>query len=69
MILFVLHDHYYCMIYSLQPANIILANLYLIMGLQLALNWSAADCNTRSNFFQLAFIVIMAVRIIIQEGY
>lgn len=57
------------MSYSLQPASIILANLYLIMGLQLALNWPAADCNTNSNFFQLAFIVIMAARIIIQEAY
>ena len=59
----------YRMAYSLQPTSIILANLYLIMGLQLALNWPAADCNTNSNFFQLAFIVIMAARIVIQEAY
>lgn len=57
------------MIYSLQPTSIILANLYLVMGLQLALNWPAADCNTNSSYFQLAFIAIMAARILIQEAY
>lgn len=57
------------MISSLQPANIVLANLYLVMVLQLALNWPAANCNTNSTYFQLAFIIIMAARIVLQEAY
>jgi hypothetical protein len=54
------------MIKSLEPVNIVLANLYFIMTIQLALNWQTADCNTQSNFFQLVFIAVMLARIITQ---
>lgn len=55
-----------CMINTLEPLNVILANLYIVMLLQLVFNWSAADCNTYSNFYQLVFILTMFTRVIIQ---
>lgn len=57
------------MVSTLEPVNVVLANLYLIMLLQNGFNWNSADCNTASNFFQLAFILIMLLRIIAQEAY
>lgn len=39
------------------------------MIIQLALNWQAANCGTDSNFFQLAFIFIILVRIFTQEAH
>lgn len=54
------------MINTLEPLNVILANLYIVMLLQLVFNWSAADCNTYSNFYQLVFILTMFTRVIIQ---
>lgn len=57
------------MIKSLEAVNIVLLNIYFIMTLQLALNWQPANCNTGSNFFQLAFILIMLLRIAVQEAH
>ena len=37
------------------------------MLVQLLSNWSATSCSTSSSLFQLAFILIMASRLIIQE--
>lgn len=54
---------------TLEPTNIILANIYFIMILQIALNFQSANCNTNSNLFQVAFITIMLIRIILQELY
>lgn len=51
---------------TLDPVNIILANVYLVMILQLALKWSDSDCGTKSYLFQLAFIGLMVIRLIIQ---
>lgn len=45
-----------------------LANIYLIMLIQVSSNWKAAECNTGSNLFQLAFILIMICRLAIQEA-
>ena len=57
------------MINTLQPLNIILFNIYLIMTLQLLLNWSEASCNHHSNLFQLVFIITMITRLILQESF
>jgi hypothetical protein len=54
---------------SLRPVNLLLANVYLIMLLQIALNWGAADCRTSSNSYQLAFVVIVIGRLVIDEIY
>jgi hypothetical protein len=56
------------MIKSLDATNIVLLNIILIMIIQLALNWQAANCGTDSNLFQLAFIIIIIVRIFTQEA-
>ncbi len=57
------------MIKSLEAVNIVLVNIFFIMILQLALNWQAADCDTGSNLFQLAFILIYLVRMATQEAH
>lgn len=49
--------------------NIILVNFYFIMVLQLFLHWQEGDCNTGSNFFQLAFILVLLLRIVVQEAF
>lgn len=51
----------------LDSSTIVLANIYLIMGLQLALNWTHTDCNTKSYFFQLGFITFMTFRLFFHE--
>lgn len=51
---------------QLDPLSVILANIYLVMFVQLVLNWKASDCGTSSYLFQLAFILIMAGRLILQ---
>lgn len=38
------------------------------MLIQVSSNWKAADCNTGSNLFQLAFIILMICRLAIQEA-
>lgn len=45
-----------------------LANIYLIMLIQICSNWKASDCSTGSNLFQLAFVLIMICRLAIQEA-
>ncbi len=52
---------------TLEPSNIILANIYLIMILQLSLNWEKTKCNTDSHLFQLGFIVFMTLRLFFLE--
>ena len=54
---------------TLEPSTIILANIYLIMSLQLGLNWNHTDCNTNSYLFQLGFIIIYVIRLFFQEWY
>lgn len=53
---------------TIEATNIFLANIYLVMLIQIAANWKAADCSTGSNLFQLAFILIMICRLAIQEA-
>jgi len=53
---------------TLEPINIIMANIYLIMLLQIAFNWDASNCSTNSNVFQIIFILTLVVRLIIQEA-
>jgi hypothetical protein len=53
---------------TLEPVNIILFNIYIIMLLQIALNWSFADCGTGSNIFQLIFVITMLLRLFFHEG-
>jgi hypothetical protein len=57
------------LIQTLEPINIILTNLYVIIMLQLVLNWSVANCGTYSNVFQLIFILTMIWRVVIHESY
>jgi hypothetical protein len=47
----------------------VLANVYLIMLLQIGLNWSDADCSTHSNVYQLLFILTLVLRLFIQEAH
>lgn len=54
---------------QLDPLTVLLANIYLVMIVQLILNWQAANCGTSSYLFQLAFILIMAGRLVLQEFY
>lgn len=54
---------------TLEPQNILLANLYLIMLLQILLNWSASYCETNSNIMQLVFVLTLIARLFIQEFY
>lgn len=49
--------------------NIVLVNIFFIMLVQLGLNWQASDCDTRSNLFQLAFILIYLIRMATQEAH
>ena len=53
----------------LDPSTVILFNIYLIIGLQLAFNWDETGCNTESYLFQLGFIVMMFLRLIFYEIY
>lgn len=39
------------------------------MALQLALNWKSSECGTNSNFYQLVFIIVMALRVLLQEAH
>lgn len=52
---------------TLDPLNIILFNIYLVMILQLALNWESSDCGTKSYLYQLGFIILMTLRLLFQE--
>ena len=53
---------------TIEATDILLANIYLIMLIQIAANWKDADCSTGSNLFQLAFILIMNCRLVVQEA-
>lgn len=57
------------MINSLEPLTVVLANLYLVMLLQVGLNWAEVDCATHSNLYQLVFILTLVLRLFIQEAY
>jgi hypothetical protein len=52
---------------ELDSSTVVLANIYLIMALQLGFNWSATACGTSSYLFQLGFIALMAVRLLFHE--
>jgi hypothetical protein len=54
---------------TLEPVNVILANIYLVMLVQLAFNWNNTDCSTNSNIFQIAFLLTLVLRLLLQEGY
>lgn len=51
----------------LDSSTVILFNVYLILGLQLAFNWNKTGCNTSSYLFQLGFIVLMFIRLFFYE--
>lgn len=52
---------------ELSSSTVVLANIYLIMILQLAFNWSNTACGTNSYLFQLGFIGLMAARLVFHE--
>ena len=52
---------------ELDSSTVVLANIYLIMALQLGFNWSATACGTSSYLFQLGFIALMAARLFFHE--
>jgi hypothetical protein len=54
---------------SLEPLSVVLANLYLVMLLQVGMNWADVDCATHSNVYQLVFILTLVLRLFIQEAY
>lgn len=54
---------------TLEPINVILANIYIVMLVQLAFNWNNTDCSTNSNIFQIAFILTLVLRLLLQEWY
>ena len=52
---------------NLDPPSVILFNVYLVMFVQLVLNWDKTSCDTGSAFFQLGFILIVFTRLLIHE--
>lgn len=57
------------MIKKLKPLNILLVNLYVIMFLQLFLNWNYTACQTFSNVWALCIYIMLVLRIAIDEIY
>lgn len=55
------------MIKTLRPLNILLVNLYVIMFLQLFLNWNFTGCQTFSNVWALCIYILLVLRIVIDE--
>ena len=53
----------------LDASTIVLLNIYIIMGLQLGFNWNNTGCNQDTYYFQLGFIVLMAIRLFFHELY
>ena len=54
---------------TLDSSTIVLGNIYLIMALQLGLNWEETNCNTNSYLFQLGFIILYILRLFFHEWY
>jgi hypothetical protein len=54
---------------TLEPFNIILTNIYIVMLAQISFNWEKAGCSSHSNVFQIAFLITMVLRVLVHEGY
>lgn len=53
----------------LDASTVVLANIYAIMAFQLGFNWKNTGCNQDAYYFQLGFIVLMAIRLFFHELY